>query len=414
LLLRFRLLLLLLHTQKSSIHNQNSTPTTPSLPPQTKPKQKNKHKTKQEFQATRNCVACCGRDGLLKFLEAQQAALEVCEKALADFVESKRRAFPRFYFVSTADLLDMLSNGDAPRKVMPHMSKCFQAIDRLRLDGDGGAAGGGGGGANAAAAADAVTTTTTSSSKRPVGLGMVSSVGEEYVGFAKPLPLEGKVEAYMNDVVDAMRGALKSVLRASVAAYPGKPRDQWLFDWPCQIALVASQIFWCQEVEQAIADAAGGGSGGSGGGGKAPDPHALRKYNEFQVAQLTRLIEVTRTALSRSDRQKVMNMVTIDAHGRDVVAALADAGVARGDCFEWMSQLRLYWDAALGDCRCVVFCWVGLLLGKFFWLRAVCFCVTKQHPKQTTTTKPASASATRRSPTATSTSATGRASWSRR
>lgn len=32
-------------------------------------------------------------------------------------MESKRRAFPRFYFVSTADLLDILSNGNNPAKV---------------------------------------------------------------------------------------------------------------------------------------------------------------------------------------------------------------------------------------------------------------------------------------------------------
>lgn len=45
------------------------------------------------------------------------AFLQVCEKALADYMESKRRLFPRFYFVSTADLLDILSNGNNPAKV---------------------------------------------------------------------------------------------------------------------------------------------------------------------------------------------------------------------------------------------------------------------------------------------------------
>lgn len=30
-------------------------------------------------------------------------------QALADFMESKRRAFPRFYFVSSSDLLEILS-----------------------------------------------------------------------------------------------------------------------------------------------------------------------------------------------------------------------------------------------------------------------------------------------------------------
>ena len=63
------------------------------------------------FKEVRNCVAACNQPGLFKSLEAQQAELEVCEKALADFKESKRRAFPRFYFVSSNDLLDILSNG---------------------------------------------------------------------------------------------------------------------------------------------------------------------------------------------------------------------------------------------------------------------------------------------------------------
>eukprot|EP00878_Enallax_costatus_P044621 GHUV01053316.1.p1 GENE.GHUV01053316.1~~GHUV01053316.1.p1 ORF type:complete len:464 (+),score=147.77 GHUV01053316.1:399-1790(+) len=180
-----------------------------------------------DFKQVQNCVACCNKDGLLKFLEKQQTELEVCEKALADYMESKRRAFPRFYFVSTADLLDILSNGNNPVKVMQHMSKCFQAIDKLKLDAENPPAG-----------------------ERPKGLGMISCVGEEYVAFKQPLPLENKVESYMNDIVGKMRGELREVLRDSVADYTTKPRDKWLFDWPFQIILVVNQIYWCQEVEQ--------------------------------------------------------------------------------------------------------------------------------------------------------------------
>jgi hypothetical protein len=55
----------------------------------------------------------------------------------ADYMESKRRAFPRFYFVSTADLLDILSNGNNPVRVMTHMSKCFQVrCIAIRLSSD--------------------------------------------------------------------------------------------------------------------------------------------------------------------------------------------------------------------------------------------------------------------------------------
>jgi len=44
---------------------------------------------------------------------------------LNDFLDGKRRAFPRFYFVSVADLLDILSNGNAPAKINKHISKIY-------------------------------------------------------------------------------------------------------------------------------------------------------------------------------------------------------------------------------------------------------------------------------------------------
>jgi dynein heavy chain len=49
--------------------------------------------------------------------------LKVCEKALNEFLDSKRKAFPRFYFVSVNDLLDILSNGNSPAKINKHMPK---------------------------------------------------------------------------------------------------------------------------------------------------------------------------------------------------------------------------------------------------------------------------------------------------
>lgn len=51
-------------------------------------------------------------------LEALKSDLSLCEKALAEYLETKRLAFPRFYFVSSADLLDILSNGNNPSLVV--------------------------------------------------------------------------------------------------------------------------------------------------------------------------------------------------------------------------------------------------------------------------------------------------------
>jgi len=67
-----------------------------------------------EVEVTKNVVEATNRPKLYSRLEAIQGQLSLCEKALAEYLETKRLAFPRFYFVSSADLLDILSNGNNP------------------------------------------------------------------------------------------------------------------------------------------------------------------------------------------------------------------------------------------------------------------------------------------------------------
>lgn len=70
-----------------------------------------------EVEVTKNVVDATNRPRLYERLENIQGDLSLCEKALAEYLETKRLAFPRFYFVSSADLLDILSNGNNPVSV---------------------------------------------------------------------------------------------------------------------------------------------------------------------------------------------------------------------------------------------------------------------------------------------------------
>lgn len=67
---------------------------------------------------TPNVVKGTNKDGLVATLDSLQKDLIICEKALAEYLETKRLAFPRFYFVSSADLLDILSNGNQAELVI--------------------------------------------------------------------------------------------------------------------------------------------------------------------------------------------------------------------------------------------------------------------------------------------------------
>lgn len=57
--------------------------------------------------------------------------LSLCEKALAEYLDTKRLAFPRFYFISSADLLDILSNGTNPHQVASQIYAQGMAVNLM-------------------------------------------------------------------------------------------------------------------------------------------------------------------------------------------------------------------------------------------------------------------------------------------
>lgn len=92
----------------------------------------------RDMLATPNIVKATNKPKLLERLEDLQKQLSLCEKALTNYLETKRLAYPRFYFISPNDLLDILSNGNNPELVCKHLSKLYDSIAKLewKMDGD--------------------------------------------------------------------------------------------------------------------------------------------------------------------------------------------------------------------------------------------------------------------------------------
>lgn len=70
------------------------------------------------------------------------------------------------------------------------------------------------------------------------------------------------------------------------------------------------------------------------------DARALVKAFELSKSQLADLINLTQTTLSKGDRQRIMCMITLDAHNRDTIDVLLREKALLQSDFQWQSKLR--------------------------------------------------------------------------
>ncbi|EDQ90997.1 uncharacterized protein MONBRDRAFT_20211 [Monosiga brevicollis MX1] len=256
----------------------------------------------------KDCHACRAthRDGLLAQLVAMNGVLEQIQKSLDEYLETKRQAFPRFYFVSNDDLLEILGQSKNPPAVQPHLLKCFDNVKSLELH-------------NAVGRSQVQ------------ALGMTSA-DAEYVPFKTAVALDGPVEVWLTSVETEMRHTLKQLLQECMVAHRKQKRDKWLKEWPGQLVLTVSQMAWTSECFKAISDKKHGAKAG------------LKAIKKKQVSLLNKLTEAVRAVKNKTQRKKLVALITIEVHSRDVIDRLLKVANIDQNAFEWLMQLRFYWE----------------------------------------------------------------------
>jgi len=105
-------------------------------------------------------------------------------------------------------------------------------------------------------------------------------------------------------------------------------REEWVKDWPGQVVLCVSQIYWTLEVQEGIKEG----------------PKGLKEYWDKLQEQLANIIELVRGKLTKQQRITLGALVVIDVHARDVVMDMVEKGVSSENDFNWLAQLRYYWE----------------------------------------------------------------------
>ena len=194
-------------------------------------------------RAERRCA--CAVEGRDDAMRSMKERLELCQRALNEYLDVKKKIFPRFYFVSAVALLDMLANGTNPPKIMPYLGDCFDSLANLTFVPAEGST------------AETPRTSMTTTDK------MVAK-DREVVPLVELFSMEGEVEGYLNRLTDMMMLTLRNIMNKGIETAvdwdvnKDMPRHKWLFHYPAQVVLTGTQISWTEESEAALEELEGG------------------------------------------------------------------------------------------------------------------------------------------------------------
>lgn len=243
-------------------------------------------------------------EGVQSRMEELAALLTKIQKALGEYLEKERIAFPRFYFVGDEDLLEIIGNSNDPQRVSKHLRKMFAGIASLITSDDN------------------------------TVEGFYSKEGEKvYLQQDISLVKTPKVNEWLGLLESNMKMTLAALLLDAVKDYTDMIRspsldvdrfNAYITTYPAQIVVLAAQVCWTSSTETALRDG----------------QDALRALYSRLVDLLKILAGAVLGDLDLLQRKKCEHLITEFVHQRDVVGKLQNINASSPTHYLWLTQMR--------------------------------------------------------------------------
>lgn len=161
----------------------------------------------------------------------------------------------------------------------------------------------------------------------------------EWLDLATKVPCEIGVESWLLHVEKSMKETLKRKLMGTHQQIKRRDAqglkwvDKWVQTWPGQLLITACQIFWTKAMYDCIENIYSGDKPD-----KSKSWKTAREDKKNFIEVLTQLV---RKPYSEIDRLKLIALITIMVHSRDIMDGLHKTCTSPHS-FEWLKQLRFY------------------------------------------------------------------------
>ncbi|GBP43433.1 Cytoplasmic dynein 2 heavy chain 1, partial [Eumeta japonica] len=236
---------------------------------------------------------------LRPMLDSISEQLHVCQAALNQYIEDKRSIFPRFYFLSDDDLLELLGQARAGARagaegravvIQTHLRKLFPGITGVKLGpGD-------------------------------LSITALCSHQEEIFYLDRPVDIDCPVEIWLKNVENEMHASLKNLVLNYVMNTSPKNND--VFSLPVQILCLAQNIRFTEQTERAIT---------------SKELHKLKVNIDKEYKYYAEV-----PTDDDNERLKRQALILQCAYYLNVIQLLIDNNVATTSQWLWQKQLRFY------------------------------------------------------------------------
>lgn len=218
-------------------------------------------------------LSVINQDRILNKLEYAVSKLESIHKGLNYYLEDKRLYFPRFFFLSNDELLEILSETKDPLRVQPHLKKCFEGIKLLKFEGE-------------------------------MIEGMLSDENE-FVSFKnkiKPNDSKGLVEKWLLKVEKEMQESLHFESVSAIKQVYSMSRFEWISGFAGQIVQAVNMVKWTTEVT-----------------GVLIGDKDLENYLNECNKRLEEIVIMVRGQLNSMTRITIEALIVLDVHGNFLI-----------------------------------------------------------------------------------------------
>ena len=237
------------------------------------------------------------RGDLLEQIKHNNKSIEEIKKSLIDHLDCKRKDYPRFYFLSTDEILELMLNGQNFVDVKKFLPKIFDCVEEIELN------------------------------ENNDMMGAIS-IGGERLKFCRALRLKENIVNSLQQVQNGIKEALNKYMKLAISDYDDIDRKEWLSKYPCQVVLAISQIVWCNATESTISE-------------QASTPNGMLEWYEEIVKEIQQAIQLLKHTTTK---YTTSTMLISYLHSRDIIEELVIQNVSNINDYNWQRVLRLYWE----------------------------------------------------------------------